>query len=76
MSENIHKIEIHGCIVCSRTFNVLVVYSPDSKLMDCTLTSPDGHIVADEHQPLVACDPHTKEEIEVAHKRWLSMDFN
>ncbi len=71
-SENKIVGEIHGCIVCAKLFNVLSVYTPDDKLLGCTVTSPGGHIVPDEHQPLVACDTHTEEEIKSAHRRWLS----
>lgn len=72
MSENKPKVEIHGCIVCARIFNILAVYTPDGRLLDCTVTSPGGHCVADERQPLVACDTHTAGEIEIAYKRWKS----
>jgi len=72
MSENINAIEMHGCIVCARIFNVLAVYAPDSRLVDCVVTSPGGHCVPDERRPLVACDTHTAEEIETAYQRWLS----
>jgi hypothetical protein len=61
--------EIHGCIVCAKLYNILVVYTPEGKLLDCTVTSPGGHIVPDERRPLVACDIHSEEEIEPAHKR-------
>ena len=64
--------EIHGCLVCARVFNILAVYTPDGKLMDCTVTSPGGQIVPDAQQPLVACDTHTTDEIESAYKRWQS----
>jgi hypothetical protein len=74
MSENKNSVEMHGCIVCARTFNVLAVYNPDGRLVDCAVTSPGGHCVLDERQPLVACDTHTAEEIETAHKRWQSRD--
>jgi hypothetical protein len=40
--------------------------------VDCTVTSPDGHCVPNERQPLVACDTHTAEEIEAAYKRFHS----
>ena len=70
-SENKIVDEIHGCIVCANLFNVLTVYTPDGKLLDCTVTSPGGHTVLDKHQPLVACDSHTAEEIATAHRRWL-----
>ena len=72
MSENQNKVEMHGCIVCAKIYNVLAVYAPDGKLVDCTVTSPGGHIVPDKRRPLVACDTHTAQEIESAHKRWQS----
>ncbi len=63
MSENKTVVEIHGCSVCARLFNVLAVYTPEGNLLDCTVTSPGGHIVPDERQILVACDAHTTSEI-------------
>ena len=72
-SENKNVVEVHGCIVCARIFNILAVYSPGDKLVDCIVTSsPGAHIVLDEHQPLVACDTHTEEEITTAYIRWQS----
>lgn len=73
-SENKIIDEIHGCIVCAKLFNLLVVYTPEGKLLDCTVTSPGGHIVPDEKRPLVACDTHTADEIESAYKRWQSIN--
>ena len=72
MSENKTVVEMHGCIVCARIFNILAVYTPDGRLVDCTVTSPGGHCVPDERRPLVACDTHTAGEIEIAYKRWKS----
>ena len=72
MSDNKNAVEIHGCIVCARLFNILAVYTPDGKLIDCTVTSSGGHCVPNEEQVLVACDIHTAEDIEFAYKRWLS----
>jgi len=72
MSENKKLVEIHGCIVCAKIFNVLAVYDSDSKLVDCTVTSPGGHRVKDERRPLVSCDTHTTDEIKTAYKRWQS----
>jgi hypothetical protein len=74
MSENKTVVEMHGCIVCARIFNILAIYTPDSRLVDCTVTSPGGHIVPDERRPLVSCDTHTLEEIETAYKRWKSRE--
>ena len=72
MSENKNVVEMHGCIVCAKTFSVLVVYTPDDKLLDCAVTSFGGHRVPDEQHLLVACDTHTAGEIETAYKRWQS----
>ncbi|MBE0671058.1 MAG: hypothetical protein IH588_10755 [Anaerolineales bacterium] len=63
-SENKIVDEIHGCIVCANLFNVLAVYTPEGKLLDCTVTSPGGHIVQSDQPLLVACDRHTPKEIE------------
>ena len=71
-SENHSIVEMHGCIVCGKLFNVLVVYDPDGRLVDCAVASPGGHCVTDEQRPLVACDTHTAEEIEAAIERWQS----
>ncbi len=71
-AENKIVSEVHGCIVCANLFTVLAVYTPEGKLLDCTVTSPGGHIVPDESRPLVACDTHVAEEIEPAYKRWQS----
>lgn len=70
MSENKPIVEVHGCIVCGRIFNILAVYTPDGRLLDCTVTSPGGHCIPDELRPLVACDTHTAGEIETAYKKW------
>ncbi len=70
--ENKKVVEMHGCIVCARIFNILAVYTPDGRLVDCAVTSFGGHCVPGEGQPLVACDTHTAEEIETALKRWQS----
>jgi hypothetical protein len=66
MSNNTNVVEQHGCIVCGRIYNLLVIYDPEGKLVDCTVTSPDGHVVRDAHRPLVACNKHTEEEIKIA----------
>jgi hypothetical protein len=72
MPENRNAIEMHGCIVCARVFNILVIYTPDGKLVDCTVTSPGGRIVSDEQQPLVVCKTHATAEVEAAYQRWQS----
>jgi hypothetical protein len=66
MSDNPNVMEQHGCIVCGKVYNVQVEYAPDGRLLDCTVTSPGGRRVPDEHWPLVACERHTETEIENA----------
>lgn len=70
--ENDKIIERHGCILCARSFNVLVVYTPDGSMIDCAVTDPGGHCVPNTEHPLVACDIHTEVEIEAAYYRWQS----
>lgn len=72
MSENKNAVEMHGCIVCARVFNVLAVYSPNNRLVNCSVTSPGGRCLPGERQPLVVCDTHTTGEIETAFTRWQS----
>ena len=69
MSNNSNVVEQHGCIVCGNIYNLLVVYSPNGQLIDCTVTSPGGRRVPDAHWPLVACEKHTQTEIENALAR-------
>jgi len=66
MSENKKAVEMHGCIVCARTFNILAVYTPDGR----PLTRPGDHCVPDdERRPQVTCDTHTAGEIETTYKK-------
>ena len=71
-TSNNNVVEMHGCIVCARTFNILAVYSPAGRLVDCVVTSGGGRCLPGEEQPLVACDTHTAAEIDAALKRWRS----
>ncbi len=66
MSNNSNVVEQHGCIVCGKVYNLLVIYAPEGRMVDCAVTSPGGHIVRDPQRPLVACNRHTEEEIKVA----------
>jgi len=66
MSNNANVVEQHGCIVCGKIYNLLVIYNPEGKLVDCTVTSPGGQRVRDAHWPLVACNQHTETEINTA----------
>ena len=70
MTKTKNTVEMHGCIVCGRIFNLLAVYTRDNRLVGCTVASPSGRRVPDERRPLVACNTHTTSEIETAYKKW------
>lgn len=72
MSENKVVAENHGCIVCGKSYRLLVVYTPAGQLVGCTVTSGAGHCVPSDQRPLVACDTHAAQEIERATLRWLA----
>jgi len=69
MTENRRVVERHGCIVCGKTYDLLVVYHPDGKLLDWTVTSPGGHRVPEAQRPLVACDTHPPDKIQAAYAK-------
>jgi len=66
MSDNTNRVEPHGCIVCGKIYNLLVVYTPSGGMVACTVTSPGGHPVPDAVRPLAACNTHSGVEIETA----------
>jgi hypothetical protein len=66
---NRYVVEVHGCIVCARMFNILAIYGPDNKLINSKVTSSNGHIVPDKHRPLVACNIHTASITNAAYKK-------
>jgi hypothetical protein len=72
MSDNRNEVEMHGCIVCGRVYNVLAVYSPYGSLVDWTVSSPDAHILKEPGYILVACNSHSIESTDMAIKKWLS----
>jgi hypothetical protein len=69
MSKNTNKVEPHGCIVCGKVYDLLVVYNSTGEMVDCTVTSPGGRIVPDKDRPLASCTNHSDAEIETALKR-------
>jgi hypothetical protein len=66
LADSTNRVEPHGCIVCGRLHNLLVVYSPLGKLVDSTAVSPGGQVVPDAVRPLAACNTHSRQEIETA----------
>ncbi len=69
MSENTNRVEIHGCIVCGKLHNVLVVRTPSGKLVGYTATGQGASPIPGADPPLVACNTHTGEEIKAALAR-------
>lgn len=69
MSDHREVTEPHGCIVCGRTYNMLVIYSPAGKFMEAAVTSSGGRRVPDPEQPLAACDTHSQAKIDAALAR-------
>jgi hypothetical protein len=69
MPSNRKVVEVHGCIVCGKLYELLVVYAPDGHMVDCTVTSPGGRRVTDAERPLVACNRHSAEQTDKALAR-------
>ena len=65
MTKNENKAEQHGCIVCGKVYDTLVLYAPDGTRLGSTVTSPGGRIVPDA-KTLVACNRHSEAEIKAA----------
>lgn len=69
MSERTSRNETHGCIVCGKLHQLLVVYETDGSLYDLKVMSADGVKVKHPKRPLAACEKHTSEEVEAAVRR-------
>ncbi|MBN8654875.1 MAG: hypothetical protein J0M11_03995 [Anaerolineae bacterium] len=69
MTEKQSRNETHGCIVCGKLHQLFVLYEADGKLFDFKVMSAEGKKVAHPQRPLVACEKHTKDEVEAAVAR-------
>lgn len=69
MSENNAKGEMHGCIVCGKLYQLIVVHDSDGNYIGSRVMSAGGKEVKGATRPLVACEKHTDEEIQRAVKR-------
>jgi hypothetical protein len=69
MPERTSRTETHGCIVCGKLHQMIVVYEADGRLFDFKIMSADGKKAAHPKRPLVACEKHTAAEVEAAVKR-------
>jgi hypothetical protein len=63
------KGEMHGCIVCSKLYQLLIVYDAEGNYLGTKVMSGGGREVKGWNRPLVACEKHTDEEIEKAVNR-------
>jgi hypothetical protein len=63
------KGEMHGCIVCGKLYQLYVVHDAAGRYLGSRVMSAGGKEVKGYGRPLVACERHTKEEIERAVNR-------
>ena len=66
MTEKHTKGETHGCIVCGKLYQLYVVSDVQGKFVDCKIMSAGGRLVPHANRPLVACETHTNEQVELA----------
>jgi succinate dehydrogenase/fumarate reductase-like Fe-S protein len=69
MTKTKAKGEMHGCIVCGKLYQLLVVHDAQGKFVGSKVMSAGGKAVQYDKHPLVACEKHTDNEIERAIKR-------
>ncbi len=63
------KVEMHGCILCGKLYQLYVVYDENGRFIDSKVMSAGGKRVPNKLRPLVACEKHSDEEIEAAVAR-------
>lgn len=69
MSDTKAKGEMHGCIVCGKLYQLYVIHDSEGKFIGSKVMSAGGKEVNGYGRPLVACERHTKQEIERAVNR-------
>jgi len=75
MTEPKAKGEMHGCIVCGKLYQLLVVHDAHGKYVGSKVMSAGGKAVKYDKRPLVACEKHTEQEIKRAIKRVFGEQF-
>lgn len=63
------KSELHGCIVCGKLYQLLVVYGADGSFLDAKLMAAGAMLVEHQTRPLTACLIHSDESVERAVQR-------
>lgn len=69
MTEKQISTEPHGCIVCGRLYQMLVVRDAQGNFINCKVMSAGGRVVPHPTRPLAACERHTDEQVESAVER-------
>jgi hypothetical protein len=69
LPENTSRVELHGCLVCGRVHNLLLVTSPEGKPIGYTAVGTDCHTLPGGDHALVVCNIHSDSEIEAALSR-------
>ena len=74
MSNTKAKGEMHGCIVCGKLYQLYVAYDMNGNLIGSKVMSAGGKEVKHPKRPLVACEKHSKDDIERAIQRVFGND--
>jgi hypothetical protein len=69
MTEKQITTEPHGCIVCGKLYQILVVRDAQGKFMEAKMMSAGGRLVKYKQRPLAACESHSEESVEAAVRR-------
>jgi len=69
MTEKYTKGEMHGCVVCGKLYQLYVVTDASGKYMDAKVMSAGGKLVPHAQRPLVSCEAHTQEQVDLAVQR-------
>jgi len=69
MTDSKAKGEMHGCIVCGKLYQLLVIHDAQGIFMGSKVMTAGGKEVKGFNRPLVACERHTETEIQRAANR-------
>ncbi|HNK63997.1 MAG TPA: hypothetical protein PKL78_04915 [Anaerolineales bacterium] len=69
MTENQMRGEMHGCIVCGKLYQIYVMRDASGNYIGAKVMNAGGRLVPHPRRPLVACERHTEEDVQVAVKR-------
>lgn len=75
MTEKQITTEPHGCIVCGKLYQMLVVRDAQGKFMEAKIMSAGGRVVKYSVRPLAACENHSQESVDAAvHRAYGELD--